>query len=93
MFIGLGPGRLADRHMARYVNAGHMVNFSTGDQHARFVPVKNVIRAVRSAVDAKLNSVSVMVETVQDRTVTRETVTNDPVFKRYGVTPQRVSTC
>jgi Radical SAM superfamily len=57
------------------------INFSTGDQHARFVPVENVIRAIRAALEAKLR-VAVMVETVKERRVTKEFVVNHPDFRR-----------
>ncbi len=55
------------------------INFSTGDQHARFVPMANVIRAVRASLDHKLR-VAVMIETVKERSITREAFLNDPLF-------------
>jgi organic radical activating enzyme len=55
------------------------INFSTGDQHARFVPMSNVIRAARASLDHKLK-VAVMIETVKERSITRETFLNDPLF-------------
>jgi hypothetical protein len=45
------------------------INYSTGDQHSRFVPVENVLRAVRGAVEAGF-APYVMVETTAAATVT-----------------------
>ncbi len=53
------------------------INFSTGDQHARFVPLKNIYIATRAALESCF-PVSVMVETVLDRVVTKETVISSP---------------
>ncbi len=62
---------LADRMIANLVGAGlHEINFSTGDQHARFVPLERVVRAVRAAADSPLSAIVVMVETVRERTIT-----------------------
>ena len=55
------------------------INFSTGDQHARFVPMANVIRAARASLDRKLR-VAVMIETVKERSITREAFLSDPLF-------------
>jgi hypothetical protein len=55
------------------------INFSTGDQHARFVPMNNIIRAARAGLDQKLK-VAVMIETVRERSITRETLVGDPLF-------------
>ena len=55
------------------------INFSTGDQHARFVPVEHVLRAVRAAVDHGY-APAVMVETVADRQVTKEMLEEHPHF-------------
>jgi pyruvate-formate lyase-activating enzyme len=72
---------VADRRMAEFVRAGlNEINFSTGDQHARFVPVERVIRATRAAAKLGLR-VAIMVETVRERTVTRETLESHPEFQ------------
>ena len=55
------------------------INFSTGDQHARFVSLDNVMRATRAAAKAKL-SICIMVEIVQDRCITRATIESNPIY-------------
>jgi len=73
----------AGRRIASLMSAGlSEINFSTGDQHARFVLVENVIRATRAAVQVPLHAVAIMVETVRERRITKETVINHPDFKR-----------
>lgn len=53
------------------------INFSTGDEHARFVPVERVVNAIVSAVLHGLPT-HVMVELRSERTVTKSTLTSDP---------------
>lgn len=53
------------------------INFSTGDEHARFVPVERVVNAIISAVSHGLPT-HVMVELRSERSVTKSTLTNDP---------------
>jgi hypothetical protein len=63
--------RAAKERMNSFVSAGLWeINFSTGDQHVRFVPIDRVIRATRVAVEVGL-PVSVMVETVKERKITK----------------------
>lgn len=56
------------------------INFSTGDQHIRFVPLENIIRAITAAVSAGLR-VAVMVETLAERVITKESITQHPAYK------------
>lgn len=56
------------------------INFSTGDQHARFVPLENVLRAVRAAVHHSY-APAVMVETVATRAVTKESIEAHPHYQ------------
>jgi len=68
------------QYVERLVNAGlDEINFSTGDQHARFVSVQNIVRGVCISMAAGLR-ISVMVELVHPRCVTKATVENDPDF-------------
>jgi len=56
------------------------INFSTGDQHARFVDLDFVLMAVRSAL--KLDySPALMVETVAERAITRDTIVAHPYHR------------
>lgn len=74
--------RKAQFYMNELVESGLTeINFSTGDQHTRFVPLENVIRATYAAVKKKLN-VAIMVEHVKERVVTKETVEDHTEFKR-----------
>jgi pyruvate-formate lyase-activating enzyme len=72
----------AVRRVNDFVCAGLAeINFSTGDQHARFVALKNIFHATRAAVAAGLG-VSIIVETVKTRSITRESVVAHPEFTR-----------
>lgn len=72
----------ADKRVQEFVAAGlNEINFSTGDQHARFVPIERVIRATRAAAKAGL-SVAIMIETMKERRITEETLTSHPEFER-----------
>ena len=63
----------AERMIANLVDAGlKEINFSTGDQHARFVPLDRVVRAVAAAAASPLSAIVVMVETVLERAITAE---------------------
>ncbi|MEV6444406.1 radical SAM protein [Amycolatopsis sp. NPDC051716] len=69
--------RDAEEYIGKLTTAGlGEINFSTGDQHARFVPVSNVLRAVRWSLNAGLTP-AVMIETTASRTVTREKLEHD----------------
>jgi hypothetical protein len=73
---------IAARRIHDYICAGlSEINLSTGDQHARFVPLKNIFHAARASVAAALDVV-IMVETVKNRSITRETIENDLEMKR-----------
>jgi len=72
----------AARRIDDFVRAGLTeINFSTGDQHARFVPVSNIFHATRAAAAAGL-PVAIIVETVKHRAITRQTVEEHPQFQR-----------
>lgn len=66
------PLRAARARIRRLVSAGLTeINYSTGDQHARFVPPENVVFATKAAAEAGLN-VFIMVELVGRRRVTKQ---------------------
>jgi hypothetical protein len=70
----------ADDMIGRLLASGlNEINYSTGDQHARFVPVENVLRATRAAVAREMVP-SIMVETVAERVITKDVVENHPLF-------------
>jgi len=71
----------ADRCINSFVKVGLTeINFSTGDQHMRFVPVERVIRGTRAAVKAGL-PVAIMIETVKDRKITKTTLEQHDDFR------------
>lgn len=70
----------ADRWIGEWVAAGLTeINYSTGDQHVRFVPLERVLCATGAAVRAGLR-VSIMVETLKERRITQEVVEQHPDF-------------
>lgn len=74
------PKRAAKK-IEEFLDAGlNEINFSTGDQHARFVPVQTVLCGLRAAVEAGL-CVAVMVETVNERTITKATIEAEPGYR------------
>lgn len=48
------------------------INYSTGDEHARFIPVDRVALATKIAMEMKLPT-SIMIESKADRRITRDT--------------------
>ncbi|RBP11430.1 radical SAM family protein [Roseiarcus fermentans] len=75
-------GNAAFEMAASLVAAGLAeINFSTGDEHARYVPVENILRACLGACKAGFRTICVMVETVRGRSVTAATLTDSPAFK------------
>jgi len=56
------------------------INFSTGDQHARFVPLTNIFRAIRAAAERHLDAIVVMIETLENSAITLQTVRSHPDF-------------
>lgn len=64
-----------------YQEAGlQEINFSTGDHHAKFVPVENVVFAVAAALDRDFLSVAVMIELAGERLIDEDTFTSHPLF-------------
>src|SRR5262249_59831552 len=55
------------------------VNYSTGDEHARFIPLDNVIYATVAAVEVK-RPVHILVELRKNPAITRETVLRHPLI-------------
>lgn len=61
-------------------NAGlNEINFSTGDEHARFVPVENIVFAIIASLEQNL-SLAIMIETRAERSVTKSTIENHPTI-------------
>jgi organic radical activating enzyme len=60
------------------------INFSTGDQHARFVPVERVVQAIRAACENGITSIAVMVEKVAARGITRQSLCDRPDYRQLS---------
>lgn len=70
----------AAAYLARLLEAGlREINFSTGDQHARFVPVERVLTGAVLSVEAGLTT-AVMVELVAGREVTKDSLLAHPLL-------------
>jgi organic radical activating enzyme len=72
----------AERMVQKLVDAGlHEINFSTGDEHARFVPLDNIVRATAAAAASSLSAIVVMVETVRERVITAQVLESREDFR------------
>lgn len=56
------------------------INFSTGDEHARFVPIDRVLYGIRAAIDLKLNPV-LMIELRTNAGITEKSVRESEAFR------------
>lgn len=75
----------ADAKLAELLEAGLVeINFSTGDQHSRFVPIDNVMWAARAAAKIPMRTIVIMVETVSERIVTKKTIMTHPQWQRIA---------
>ena len=73
----------ADSMIAKLLEAGLVeINFSTGDNHANFVPLETMLNACRAAAKIPMRTNIIMVELVADRTITRKTIVTHPIFKK-----------
>ena len=62
----------AERRLRNLVDAGlNEIDFSTGDQHAKYVPVERVVRGACISVEINLPA-TIIVELVQERTITKQ---------------------
>ncbi len=57
------------------------INFSTGDEHAKFVPIQNVINAISASIFHHLKP-AVMVEDRNGRTITKNKILRNPEIKK-----------
>lgn len=71
----------ADKLMGQLAAAGlDEINFSTGDEHVRFIPVTNVIRAIGAALRHNLRSICVMIEVTREARISEADLTTHPLF-------------
>lgn len=79
----------ADKKVKLLKEAGlNEINFSTGDEHSRFIPLERIGIAVRAAVSQRLPAF-VMVETKKNRAVTKDTVLELPDLR--ALSPEEMS--
>jgi organic radical activating enzyme len=70
--------RRADGYLQALQKAGLTeINFSTGDEHARFVPVERVVNAIVAALELEMR-VDVMIELRAERRVTQQVLAEHP---------------
>ncbi len=74
----------AERALDDYVGCGvaHLT-LSTGDQHARFVPLESVLNAARACASRGVPA-TIVVEATADRLITRDRVQQHPEFTALG---------
>jgi pyruvate-formate lyase-activating enzyme len=71
----------AKKKIAELIDAGlDEINFSTGDQHVRFVPLRVVVQGIRAAVEGGLG-VAVMIECTMQRVVTKQSIEAHPEMR------------
>lgn len=65
------------------------INFSTGDEHVRFVPLERVLMGIRAAIDRKLAPV-LMIELRTDAEITEKSIRDSDSFRTllHGVAEQ-----
>lgn len=62
-----------EKRISELIEAGlQEINFSTGDEHIKFVPINNVARALKEAINRGLLS-AVMIELRKDNKINRQT--------------------
>lgn len=72
--------KVAERKLNELLKAGLCeINFSTGDEHCRFIPIERVGLATKLSLGEKLG-VSVMIETKKSRFVTKDRFLELPVL-------------
>ncbi|MET0752561.1 MAG: radical SAM protein [Pyrinomonadaceae bacterium] len=78
----------AGKRLDELINYGlSEINYSTGDEHARFIPVERVINAMVAGVERNFR-VHTMVELKAERKVTKETILQHP--KITALTPEQL---
>lgn len=71
---------IAKKHMESLHSAGlNEINFSTGDEHAKFIPIESVVRAIAEAISLGFDPV-LMIEVTSSAKVTRKLITESAIF-------------
>lgn len=70
--------------LSKMVDAGlDEINFSTGDEHQRFVPVDHVVNGLVAALDRKL-PVHLMVEKTKKRSISKSNILSHPALAEHA---------
>lgn len=89
--LGLQPRLVTNAHWAHSLDCAKKrlidlvehgldeINYSTGDEHARFVPLQRVLNAILATVELNLD-VNIMVEYRAIRTINKEFILNHPIL-------------
>jgi hypothetical protein len=73
----------AEAYVQQLSNAGLVeINFSTGDEHVRFVELDNVVRGAIASLKANFTT-AIMIELTRNRTITRQVVESNPLFQSH----------
>jgi len=81
--------RVAHNKLAALMAAGlSEINYSTGDEHIRFIPLERVAHACVAACERHLRT-HVMMELKDARTITPETLHNHPLLQ--GLAPEQLA--
>lgn len=83
---------VAMRFLSKFAAAGlSEINFSTGDNHAAFVPIDNIINGAIAASRLGVG-LAIMVELCAERKVTRADILSNPRFlAHFGESPKNIS--
>ena len=57
------------------------INFSTGDEHAKFIPIQNIINAISASISNHLKP-AIMIEDKNGRTITKNKILRKPEIKK-----------
>ncbi|MBE2188222.1 MAG: radical SAM protein [Candidatus Kapabacteria bacterium] len=70
--------QIAKEKVAKLIDAGlDEINFSTGDEHNRFIPIERIINGIVASVFQNLRAY-LMIELKSERKITKETILNHP---------------
>jgi organic radical activating enzyme len=75
-FWAVTPEKAASRIDALQAAGLDEINYSTGDEHCKYVPIERVINAIITAIERKLPT-AVMIELRTQRSVTKDTLMGD----------------
>jgi hypothetical protein len=80
----------AREHLRELIAVGLTeINYSTGDEHVRFIPLENVVHAIVAAVEMDL-SVGVIIELRKERSINKASVLDHPAIASLAPDRQKL---